>query len=104
VDAVGWVLWLTWFVGQFVSFFVYKSRSGISQYPSGGGDWREWLLPNLGFWVLTFAKQFGWPVVLVLWLVRGRQECPWVAYDHIGGREVRAVMRRETACQRGLSS
>lgn len=62
----------------FGSWFAYYARSGLSKIrETQHVDWREFLLPNLGYFVLTLAKVLTWPLVLLFWFVTGMKPSPW---------------------------
>jgi hypothetical protein len=87
-------LGISYWGGVLVSFFVFYARAGFSKVRAETGvDWREFLLPNLGYFVLYLVKVTVWPVPLVHWLATGRGPSPWTATTRDGDREVRAVVR-----------
>lgn len=80
--------------GFIVSWFVYYHRSGLAAVKAQEGiDWRQFLLPNLPFFLLYWAKMFVWPLVLVYWAVTGFKPSPWRATTDIDGVEVRKLLR-----------
>ena len=83
---------ITYLVGGFVAYPVFLNRAGFWKVKGESGvDWREFLLPNIGFFLLLFGKAVGWPVVLVVWLATGRQPSPWAATIRDGtGRSARS--------------
>jgi len=52
---------------------------------------------NLQWHTISFGKAFIWPVVLALWLTRGRPESPWTVAGKKHG--VPLVRRAEVAIQ-----
>lgn len=85
-------LWLAviYDIGVIISFFVYNSRAGFGEVSPG---WREYVLPNLGYFTVLVGKIFTWPIVLVVWLVQGRRDSPWKVLDEQFDREVRKIVR-----------
>jgi len=89
-----------WLIGVLVSWLVYTNRAGLSDIKHKQGiDWREFLVPNVPYFALQLGKQLIWPVVLVVWLARGRPASPWVAKTQIGKYEVRKVIRQPAGLQ-----
>lgn len=87
-----------WLVGLFVSWFVFYSRSGLSDIRQKQGiNWREFLIPNLGYFVLMWVKVWFWLIVLVVWIGQGRPASPWLATTSLRGRETRKIVRRKSA-------
>jgi hypothetical protein len=91
ISAVMWVgLIATWIqCYRRVGFGEIKREHGI--------DWREFLIPNLPWFLLTVAKVFFWPVTVVAWFVLGRPAETWRALVEENGREVRAIRRTAQA-------
>lgn len=87
-------LGISYWAGVIVAFVVLYTRAGFSKVRAESSvDWREFLLPNLGFFLLYLVKVTFWPFKLVLWLVKGRPPSPWTATTRIADREVRSVVR-----------
>lgn len=91
---MGTIIGLANLVAMAISMAVYYNRAGLRRIRSEYGiDWREFLLPNLGFFALTVLKTFGWVAVLIVWLVRDRPDSPWQATLEVAGRPARKVRR-----------
>lgn len=81
--------------GIVAAWFVLYSRSGLRDVKARHGvDWREFLLPNIPYFLLMWAKCLVWEVVLIVWLATGRPESPWRAAVEIDGRPARTLVRR----------
>jgi len=93
------MLWyFAYLVTVFLSFFAFYSRAGLADLKQSEGiDWREFLLPNLGWFMMTFGKQLVWPAVLVAWLATGRLPSKWRAVSSVGGRPARKIVPVEGA-------
>lgn len=85
VTIFGWlaaIVVVIYYVGVFVSLFVYPWRAGLGAslfvYPSA---WMHEPSRRNGVpWILkTALKAFGWPLVLITWLVQEKPE-PKVLY------------------------
>jgi hypothetical protein len=76
-------------VGIVISGLVFLRRAELD------GDWREFLLANLGFFLLTVGKMLVWWAVLAVWLAQGRPSSPWRATTELDGRPVRRILRVE---------
>ncbi len=89
----------------FVSWFVYYGRAGLADVKSREGvEWREFLRPNLPWFLMMWAKCFVWPVVLIVWLAQDRPASPWRAVTSVDGRPARAIVRISAENQRRVSS
>lgn len=90
----GTIFFWTHLLGVLVSWIVLYRRSGLSAVKAEAGiDWREFLIPNIGYFLLMWAKCIVWEVNLVIWLATGMPESRWKAAIDIDGREVRAITR-----------
>lgn len=98
------LLGLTPVGGLVVSWFVYYQRAGLADARSKNAHWLEFLNPNFPWFLLMWAKCFGWPIVLVTWLLQGRPASPWRAVTEIGGRPVRHIMRVPVGAGQGRSA
>jgi hypothetical protein len=88
---MGTLLAIIFDVGFIASFFVYGTRAGLGDVEP---NWREFLLPNIGWFLMLVGKTFVWPLVLSYWLYKGRPTCPWKAVDQLpDGHEVRQIIR-----------
>jgi ABC-type dipeptide/oligopeptide/nickel transport system permease component len=68
------VIALIWFIGMVVTVGVGRSRIGMTQR---GTLPIELILRSLPWFLTTMVVIAFWPVVLALWLVRGRPPTPW---------------------------
>lgn len=74
MQALGYI----WAAGWLASIFVFYSRVGSPRVRDGWrSHWLELLMRNFGWLVSTVAKAYVWPLVLVAWLVQGRQPSRW---------------------------
>lgn len=85
----------SYIIGIFASWFVYHSRAGFSKLQ--GTDWREFLLPNLPWFLLMWGKCLAWLPVLIVWCCTGMRSSPWKAVTDIEGRPVRSIIRIGTS-------
>jgi hypothetical protein len=85
---MGWVM-LAYFVGVFSSIFVHLGRAGLLRV-----NRTEFVLSNLGWYLMTMGKCFVWPFVLIAWLLRGMPHSHWQAVTELNGRRARAIIRR----------
>jgi hypothetical protein len=89
------MVWSGLLVGPPVLYF----RSGLGAVKRKEGvDWREFFMPDLGFFLLMVGKAPAWPVTLGVWVARGKpRESAWQAVTVIDGRPVRRMVRTEGA-------
>ncbi|WP_327002125.1 hypothetical protein OHA72_44460 [Dactylosporangium sp. NBC_01737] len=81
-------------IGIIGSGLVYLNRA---RFQDTGLNWREFLLPNLPWMLMTLGKMLVWWAVLIAWLARGMPPSPWRAVtEDSHGREVRAIVRVRT--------
>jgi len=98
-DALMWIN----FVGLIGAWYQTYSRVGFPQVKrESGADWREFLLGNAGWFGLAVVKVLFWWVTLVVWFFQGRPGPTWRAVTELDGREVRRIVRTDTA--KGASS
>lgn len=91
---MGGVLSLGYLVGFVIAWVILYQRVG---FPGVKADWREFLIPNL-FWFVLFGLKFMfWPVTLVVWLIDGRQPSRWRAVTELEGRPARKIVRVSTS-------
>ncbi len=85
------VVWSGLLVGLPVLYF----RAGLGRVRRKEHvDWREFLLPNLGFFLLMFGKALAWPVTVAVWVARGsNRTSAWTAVTELDGRTVRRIIR-----------
>lgn len=82
-------------IGILGSGLVYLERAG---FRDTGTNWREFLLPNLPWMLMTLGKMLIWWAVLIFWLATGARNSPWRAItSDENGREVRAIVRASPA-------
>ncbi|MET7426551.1 hypothetical protein [Dactylosporangium sp. NPDC005555] len=95
MDSFATFLGCTNLIGILASGLVYLHRA---RFQETGLNWREFLLPNLPWMLMTLGKMLVWWAVLVVWLGRGMPTSPWRAVtEDATGREVRAIVRTRTA-------
>jgi hypothetical protein len=88
------LLFFTYLIGLFVAGTVFIARPGLlNKKITGGANYREFLIPNLGWTLLWSIKTVFWPVVFVFWAVTLFRPSPWKATIRIDGREVRKIQR-----------
>jgi hypothetical protein len=87
---MGWVM-LVYFIGLFSSIFLHVARAGLYKVNASRG---EFVLSNVGWHLMLVGKSFAWPVVLIVWLVRGMPASRWQAMTEIDGRPARAIIRK----------
>jgi hypothetical protein len=80
---------LVYFIGLFGSIFVHLGRAGLLRVNRS-----EFVLANVGWFLMLMAKSFAWPAVLVVWLVRGMPEGRWQAVTEIDGQPVRRIVHK----------
>ncbi|GAA3455732.1 hypothetical protein [Dactylosporangium matsuzakiense] len=91
MESLGTFLGCTNLIGILGSGLVYLNRA---RFGDTGLNWREFLLPNLPWMLMTLGKMLVWRAVLIVWLARGMPQSPWRAVTRDDtGREVRAVVR-----------
>lgn len=81
---------ITYFIGMLVSAGVGRSRAGISQR---GRLSLLTILMSLPWFLLQMATMFVWPIVLGVWLARGKPKSPWRAMNTGDGTVI--IRRRE---------
>ncbi|GHH56017.1 hypothetical protein [Lentzea cavernae] len=69
---------ITYFIGMLVSAGVGRSRAGISQR---GSLSLLTILMSLPWFLTQMATMFVWPIVLGVWLARGKPKSPWRAMN-----------------------
>jgi len=93
MDTSTW-LGLANLVGVVSSWFVYYNRAGLADVKAREGiDWRQFLLPNLPWFVMTRAKCLFWELILVVWLLQGVPPSRWKALTSRDGQPTRAIVR-----------
>jgi hypothetical protein len=60
-------------------------------------DWREFLIPNIPWFILMVFKFWFWPLALAAWLATGRGPSRWQAVTSIDGRPARRIVRVDAA-------
>lgn len=90
---MGAVFGFGYLAGFAITWVVLYQRVG---FPDVDADWREFLIPNLGWFALFIAKFWFWPVTLAAWLIEGRQPSRWRAVTKLNGRPVRRIVRVTT--------
>lgn len=85
---MGWIM-LAYFIGVFGSVFVYLGRAGLLRVNRA-----EFVLSNLGWFLMAVAKSFVWPLVLIVWLAQGLPASRWQAVTELNGGPVRVIIRR----------
>lgn len=79
---------LTWIVGICVSKWVSMHRAGLGFLVMWGipsGYRFRYFAMNLQWHTVSYGKALVWPVVLALWLARGRPESPWTVVGNKHG-------------------
>lgn len=77
MEAVGVAALVTYWVGVFVSFFVYPYRAGLNRFAWLGAFMHPGSRRNGIPWVIkSYIKVMLWPVVLGIWLHRGKPPSP----------------------------
>ncbi len=82
---------LTYYCGLFVSYDIYMHRAGLMSFKKEHIDWREFIIPNLNWFLMTIIKALFWPIVLCMWFIKGRPPSRWKAYTQLEGHAVRAI-------------
>jgi hypothetical protein len=90
---MGAVLGLSYLAGFVITWVVLYQRAGFPAVPA---DWREFLIPNLFWFVLFVFKFWFWPATLVVWLIEGRPPSRWRAVTELEGRPARKIVRVTT--------
>jgi hypothetical protein len=89
-----WIVVALFWAGPLIGIPTLYFRSGLGRVKREQHiDWLEFLLPNLGFFLLLIVKALVWPVTLAVWLSQGRPESPWTAVTEIEGRPARKFRR-----------
>jgi hypothetical protein len=97
VDFFLYIIVAAFWGGLLVGLPVLYFRAGLGRIKrSEGIDWREFLIPNIGFFLLMVGKAILWPVTVVHWNLQGRPTSPWVAVTSLNGRSVRRIVRSES--------
>ena len=93
---------LTWIVGWIISHWIYMYRAGLgflAMWGVPGGYRFMYFAMNLQWHTVSFGKALVWPVILALWLARGRPESPWTVVGKKHGvplvRHVGEAMQKE---------
>ncbi|WP_448619527.1 hypothetical protein [Geodermatophilus sp. URMC 65] len=96
MELLLWIVVVLFWAGPLIGLPVLYFRSGLGRVKREEGiDWREFLLPNLGFFLLMLAKALLWPFTVAVWNSRGRPASPWTAVTIRNGRPARAIVRSE---------
>ena len=78
-------------IGIVASGLVYLNRA---DFAATERNWREFIIPNPGWMLMTLGKMLVWWAVLAFWLVQGMPKSPWRAIvEDENGREVRRIIR-----------
>lgn len=86
------LLALVYLGGWLGTVVVDRYRIGLTQR---GTVSLETAVTSLPWAVTTIGKMLVWPLVLVVWLARGRPASPWkVSHTRSGGLRVRRVVER----------
>lgn len=85
---------LIFYLGMPVSYYTFMSRAGLMAFKRDEDiDWREFIIPNIIWFLATLFKAFIWPVILCIWLFQGRPPSPWRAYSRLNDQSVRVIRR-----------
>ena len=91
---MGLAIAIVYIVGWLATAAVGRSRANISQW---GRLSAATIFGSLPWFGTQMATMFAWPVVLCVWLARGRPPSPWKSTTTRNGT---IVIRRRTANQR----
>jgi hypothetical protein len=87
---LGAVFGFAYLAGFVVTWVVLYQRAG---FPEVDADWREFLIPNLPWFVFFVVKFLFWPATLAAWLVEGRPPSRWRAVTELEGHPARRIIR-----------
>jgi|GEM_PF-2695208 len=77
------IIGITYAVGFFGSMLVYRKRAGIGNWYMVPKDDRfAFLVTNIGWLAVIVVKAYWWPIVLAVWLAKGRQSSLWQVQDY----------------------
>jgi hypothetical protein len=85
-------------VGIFVCWFTLYRRSGLAEVKAQAGvNWREFLIPNIAFFLLMWGKCLFWEATMIAWLLGGQHPSRWhAAIEDDSGRPIRTIRRLTT--------
>jgi hypothetical protein len=96
--SMGTIFTILWFPGFIIAWVQVYRRAGFPDIKQREGiDWREFLIPNIPWFVMTVFKVWFWFVPFGLWLAQGRPGSPWRAVTEVNGRPARRIIRVASA-------
>ena len=88
------ILVAMYWIGLITTWIALPRRVGFRKVRREQGvDWREFLLGNVPWFVLTTGKVLLWPITAIHYVTTGRASSPWLAVTELDGQPVRKIVR-----------